>query len=190
MAMDGPCSKAGTIILGLVLAGCSLQGTLDKLVSRERQAELVSAASAICFDREAATRHLHPEIVDTVRNGGDRLTVECPGEKARWRLVSYQWNTNITNGLTQRQEEAVVVGTGTGKWSTVALRFYGENGAPLKIVEWNIAASTAKPPALIFAEDFDKTARTMRIAVPAGLLLIGGIVGGLIWRRRKQRRVG
>lgn len=181
-------SIAVTLILSGALAGCSLQTTLDKLVSRERQTEIISAARSFCVDQGAATRQLHPEIVDTVREAGVRLDAECPGEKASWQLVSYQWNTNVTNGLTQRQEEAVVVGSGTGKWSTVSLRFYGENGVPMKIVQWNVAASPEKPPALVFAEGFDKTAQTMRIAVPAGLLLIGGIVGGLIWRRKRKRR--
>jgi len=177
---------AATLLI-LSLAGCSFQAALDKLVPRERQAELVSVGQRFCTDPESVTPALHPGVVRSVKDAVPLLPRECPGAGATWELASYQWNGNITNGLKQRQEEVVVVGTGRDKWTTVSLRFYAENDAPLKVVAWNIVGSKTKPAALTFVENYDKTAGTMRIVIPVLLLVIAVLAGWLVWRWRRKR---
>lgn len=173
--------------MGLTLGGCSFQAALDKLVSPERQQELVAIGERFCTDPENMTRFLHPEIASSVAEAAPALPRECPDGQARWQLASYNWNTNVTPGRKQRQEEAVVVGTGRGKWTTVSLRFYAENDAPLKITQWNVVGSTTRPAALEFIDQYEAGAKTMRIAIPIILLAIGGLMIWLIRRQRAKR---
>ncbi len=186
--------RAGVTIVASValgaalLSGCSFQTTLDKLVPRERQAELVSVSGTLCSDPVAVTPELHAEIANSVREAAAKIPAECPGQGASWRLASYQVSANVQNGQSQRQEEAVVIGKGSEKWTTVTLRYYAENGAPMKIVAWNVLGSATKPEALTFVENFDRMARIMSVAVPAILLAIAALAGWLIvrWRRKKR----
>lgn len=177
------CCAAGALALG----GCSFQAALDKLVSPERQQELVAIAERFCTDPANVANLLHPEIASSAAEAAPALRRECPDGKASWQLASYNWKTNVTTGLKQRQEEAVVVGTGSGKWTTVSLRFYAENDAPLKITEWNVVGSTTRPAALEFIDQYEASARTMRIAIPIFLLAVGGLIIWLVRRRRAKR---
>lgn len=181
-------TMAAALLLG-GLSACSFQATLDKMVSRERQEVLVSIAKRFCTDPASITGELHAEIAASVSDAAPQLPHECVGADATWQLASYQWNTNVANGLRQRQEEVVVVGIGKGKWSTISLRLYAENDAPMKIILWNVLGSTTKPPALHFVENFDKTAGIMRMALPILLLLVAALAIGLVWHRRRRKRV-
>jgi len=170
------------------LGGCSFQAALDKLVSPERQKELVAIGEGFCTDPAGVKSLLHPEIATSTEEAAPMLPRECPEGKATWQLASYNWKTNVTPELKQRQEEVVVVGNSRGKWTTVSLRFYAENDGPLQIAEWNVLGSKTKPPALEFIEQYEAGARTMRIALPAVLLAIGGLVFWLVRRHRAKQR--
>lgn len=175
-------------LLLVVLAGCSFQATLDKMVSPERQKEIIGIAERFCTDPKGMASLLHPEIAATAAEAAPLLPRECPEGPATWQLASYNWKTNSTNGLSQEQEEVVVVGEAKGKWTTVTLRFYAENDAPLKIVEWNVLGSTTRPEALVFIDQYEAGAKVMRIAVPLILLVIGGLIYWLVRRNRAKKR--
>lgn len=96
------------------LGGCSFQAALDKMVSPERQKDLVATGERFCTDPPSVKSQLHPEIATSVEAAAPALPRECPDGKASWQLASYNWKTNVTPGLKERQEEVVVVGT-TGK---------------------------------------------------------------------------
>lgn len=170
------------------LGGCSFQTALDKLVSPERQKELVAIAERFCADPANVKFLLHPEIANSTIEAAPALPRECPEGKATWELASYNWKTNVAPGLKQRQEEVVVVGTSAGKWTTVSLRFYAENGGPMQVTEWNVLGSKTKPPALEFIDQYEAGVRTMRIALPILLLAIGGIIFWLVRRHRAKKR--
>lgn len=174
-------------LLALMLAGCSFQSALDKLVSPERQKEIIAIAERFCADPASTVSLLHPEIANSAVAAASQLPRECPEGPATWQLASYEWKTNATPGLKQRQEEVVVVGQSGAKWTTVSLRFYAENDAPLQITEWNVVASQTKPEALTFIESYEAGAKTARIAVPLVLLAVGGLIFWLIRRRRANR---
>lgn len=174
-------------LLALLLAGCSFQAALDKMVAPERQKEIIGIAERFCTDPASTVSLLHPEIANTAVEAAPLLPRECPEGKATWQLASYEWKTNATPGLKQRQEEVVVVGHAGAKWTTVSLRFYAENDAPLQITEWNVIASQTKPEALVFIENYEAGAKTARIAVPLVLLAIGGLIFWLVRRRRARR---
>ncbi len=180
-------AHVGAAILLTILGGCSFQAALDKLVSPERQQELIAIGERFCTDPQNMTSLLHPEIASSVVEAAPMLPRECPGDEARWQLASYNWNTNVTPGLKQSQEEAVVVGTGRGKWTTVSLRFYAENDAPLKITQWHVVGSATRPAALEFIDQYEAGAKTMRVAIPIILLAVTGLVVWLIRRRRARR---
>ncbi|RYD44180.1 MAG: hypothetical protein EOP63_06725 [Sphingomonadales bacterium] len=169
------------------LGACSFQTALDKMVSPERQKELIAIGERFCTDPASMTSQLHPEIATSAEAAAPKLPRECPDGKAAWQLASYNWKTNVTSGLKERQEEVVVVGTGTGKWTTVSLRFYAQNDAPLQITEWNVLGSTTKPPALHFIEQYEAGAKALRIGGPIILLAIGGLVFWLVRRQRAKR---
>lgn len=181
--------RGGLLIAALcaILAGCSYQATLDKLVSRERQAEIIAIGERFCTDPVSLQLKLHADLVKSVADALPLLPRECPGEGATWQLASYQWNTSIDNGRKRQQEEAVVVGTGKGKWTTVSLRFYAENDAPMTVVSWNVLGRTTKPDALTFIENFERGAKVMRIAGPLVALAILGLILWLVRRRRAKR---
>lgn len=170
-----------------MLGGCSFQTALDKMVSPERQKELVAIGERFCTDPASMTNQLHPEISGSAKAAAQALPRECPDGKATWQLASYNWKTNLTPGLKQRQEEVVVVATGKGKWTTVSLRFYAENEAPLQITEWNVLGSASKPPALEFIEQYEAGAKAIRIAGPIALIVIGALIFWLVRRRRAKR---
>jgi hypothetical protein len=172
-----------------MLGGCSFQAALDKMVAPERQRELVAIGERFCTDPASLTSQLHPEIATSAADAAPMLPRECPVGKASWQLASYNWKTNVTPGLKERQEEVVVVGSGKGKWTTVSLRFYAQNDAPLQISEWNVVGSATKPAALLFIEQYETGAKTMLIAGPIVLLAIGGLIFWLIRRRRAKRAV-
>ncbi len=175
-------------LLLFLLTGCSFQATLDKMVSPERQKEIIATAERFCTDPKSTASLLHPEIAGTAAEAAPLLPRECPEGPATWQLASYNWKTNSTNGLSQQQEEVVVVGEAKGKWTTVSLRFYAENGAPLQIVEWNVLGSATRPEALVFIDQYEAGAKVMRIAVPLILLAIGGLIFWLIRRNRAKKR--
>jgi hypothetical protein len=174
-------------LLALLLAGCSFQATLDKLVSPERQKEIIGIAERFCTDPASTVSLLHPEIANTAVAAASQLPRECPEGKPTWQLASYEWKTNAEPGIKQRQEEVVVVGHSGAKWTTVSLRFFAENDAPLQITEWNVVGSATKPEALTFIESYEAGAKTMRIVVPLILLAIGGLIFWLVRRRRAKR---
>lgn len=173
----------------LLLTGCSFQSTLDKMVSRERQAEIVSLGERFCVDSVSLSKAdvLHPEVVASVRDAAELLPGECPADKASWQLASYQWTTNITDGTKQRQEEAVVVGEGRDKWTTISLRFYAEGDAPMQIVTWNVLGSREKPAALLFVEQYDTTANALRYALPITFALIVALIFWMVRRHRAKQ---
>ncbi|MGH6651262.1 MAG: hypothetical protein ACREB7_09045 [Sphingopyxis sp.] len=181
-------AKALTGCLVILLAGCSFQATLDKLVSSERQKEIIAIAQRFCSDPASTVSLLHPEIANSAVEAAPLLPRECPEGPATWQLASYNWKTNATNGLSQRQEEVVVVGEAKGKWTTVSLRFYAENDAPLQIAEWNVLGSKTRPEALVFIDQYEAGAKTMRIVLPLLLLAIGGLVFWLVRRHRAKKR--
>jgi cysteine synthase len=170
------------------LGGCSFQAAMDKLVSPERQKELIAIGERFCTDPASMTSQLHSGIATSAAEAAPVLPRECPEGKATWQLASYNWKTNVTPGLKQQQEEVVVVGTSPGKWTTVSFRFYAENAGPMQIIEWNVLGSKTKPPALEFIEQYEAGAKTMRIALPVVLLTIGGLVFWLVRRRRAKKR--
>ncbi|MBE1529377.1 hypothetical protein GGC65_003833 [Sphingopyxis sp. OAS728] len=174
-------------VLVAALGGCSFQAALDKMVSPERQKELVAIGERFCTDPASMTSQLHPEIASSAADAVPMLPRECPDGKATWQLASYNWKTNVTPGLKERQEEVVVVGTGKGKWTTVSLRFYAQNDAPMQITEWNVLGSATKPPALEFIEQYETGAKALRIGGPIALLAVGGLIFWLVRRRRAKR---
>jgi hypothetical protein len=169
------------------LGGCSFQTALDKMVAPDRQKELVAIGERFCTDPASIKSQLHPEIAVSVEAAAPALPRECPNGEATWQLASYNWKTNVTAGLKERQEEVVVVGSGKGKWTTVSLRFYAKNEAPLLITEWNVLGSATKPPALQFIEQYEAGAKALRIGSPIILLAIGGLVFWLVRRQRAKR---
>lgn len=175
------------VVVLATLGGCSFQATLDKMVSPERQKELVAIGERFCADPASMTSQLHPEIAASVADAAPMLPRECPDGKATWQLASYNWKTNVTPELKERQEEAVVVGTSKGRWTTVSLRFYAQNEAPLQITEWNVVGSAVKPPALKFIEQYEAGAKALRIGGPIALLAIGGLIFWLVRRHRAKR---
>lgn len=181
--------KSGAVAAALLLGGCSFQSALDKLAPRERQTEIVSLGERFCTDPAGVAKSgvMHPDLTGSVAQAADLLPNECPNGRATWQLASYQWNTNITNGLKQRQEEAVVVGTGEGKWTTVSLRFFAEGDAPMQLVTWNVLGSREKPAALLFVEQYESTAKLLRYAAPIALVLIAGLIFWLVRRHRAKR---
>lgn len=183
-------TTSGAVAAALLIGGCSFQSTLDKMVPRERQAEIVSLGERFCTDSAGIAKSglLHPALVASIEQTAAVLPGECPGSGADWQLVSYRWNANMTNGLKQRQEEAVVVGAGDGKWTTVTLRFHAEGDAPMRIVTWNVIGSKEKPAALAFIDEFDATAKALRYAAPIALILLAGLVFWLVRRHRAAKR--
>lgn len=169
------------------LGGCSFQAALDKMVAPERQREIIAIAERICTDPPSVRAELHPEIAATIEQAIPVLPRECPGAGATWQLANYSWKTNITPGLKERQEEVVVVGTGKRKWTTISLRFYARNDAPLQITEWNVVGSGTRPAALTFIDQYESGMKALRIAIPIVLLAVGGLIFWLIRRRRAKR---
>ena len=53
------------IMVAALLGGCSFQAALDKLVSPERQKELVAIAEGFCTDPTGVKSLLHPEIANS-----------------------------------------------------------------------------------------------------------------------------
>ncbi|HEY0598361.1 hypothetical protein [Sphingopyxis sp.] len=169
------------------LGGCSFQTALDKMVKPERQKELLAIGERFCTDPASMTSQMHPEIASSATDAAPMLPRECPVGKATWQIANYSWKTNVTPGLKERQEEVVMVGTGQGKWTTVSLRFYAQNDAPLQITEWNVVGSATRPDALLFIDQYEAGVKALRIIVPIVLLAIGGLIYWLIRRRRAKR---
>lgn len=169
------------------LPACSFQSTLDKMVKPERQREIIDIAQRFCTDPTSVKREMHREITATLDAAIPALPRECPPAGARWELASYKWNSNVTAGLSERQEEVVVVGSAPGKWSTVEVRFYARNDEPARIVYWRVIASKTRPPALEFIEGYNRTVEIARIAVPVALLAIAALVVWLVRRQRAKR---
>ncbi len=188
----------GTALMAL-LAACSYQAALDKLVSPERQAELVAMGKRMCSDPVGLSPQLHPDIANSLKAVAPLVPDKCPPDGAIWQLASYAWKTNVANGLTQRQEEFVIVATdpgtpeeaqsGDAEWTTVSMRLYAENGAPMQIAKWTLERRDEKPDALVYMENFEAGA-TAAAAVAVGILLL--VVGLVIWlvvRHRRKRGV-
>lgn len=179
------CAAAMLVALG----GCSFQTALDKMVEPARQKELLAIGERFCTDPASMTSQLHPEIASSAADAAPMLPRECPDGKASWQIANYSWKTNVTPGMKERQEEVVMVGTGQSRWTTVSLRFYAQNDAPLQITEWNVVGSATRPDALLFIDQYEAGMKALRIIVPIVLLAIGGLVYWLIRRQRAKRAV-
>jgi hypothetical protein len=173
------------LLVVLLLAACSVRGTLDAVTPEADRAfarEMVSRLRT--GDRAWLQRHFDPELW---ANSGEQiggLPPLFPAEAGTTELISFHISTNTTNGRTERSKEFTLVTQGGGRWTVTGFRTYS-TGGPDRVVQWLVVPHKTIPPELAMVQAWDR-------ALPwvwGGLLvfLIGG--GGLIfWLVRRSRR--
>lgn len=115
-----------------VLGGCSISGTVDKLVSAEDKAFALGVAKAACDGTlERYKREIDPGLLTEFQKNGAKLKPYCPTVAGKGELVGYHVNTQTVNGATTKTQEFVVMTQSPGRWSRTIMQRVSANGGPL-----------------------------------------------------------
>jgi LPXTG-motif cell wall-anchored protein len=176
-------------VLGMLAAACSFQQALDRLVSPERQAELVRIAQTLCRDPQSLQNRFAPGVFErSLPVFADRASL-CPSEtNVRWRVTNYNFNTasDINGRVDRRDSVLVVAGDQDGPWTEIQLNFQRLDDATPLIISWHIGRMTTRPPALAFIDGWEASRKWLIAALIAGLALLSGLVVWFIRRRKRQ----
>jgi hypothetical protein len=175
------------LVAALLLGGCSFQATLDAMVDRERQQQIISTAQTLCGANPGSLLpQMHPDLQQQSVALLPQIASQCPTTQTQWQLTTFQFNANSDASGSSRTESAVVVAGGdAGPWTQVDLSYQQLNGGPAQIISWNVAAVQQKPESLAAIAIWD----SVRIWIMAGaLLFFGAIIALIIWLVRRSRR--
>jgi hypothetical protein len=172
----------------LALTGCSFEQTMDAMIDRQRQEQIVAAARTLCTNPMALEAQFAPEIWTQSQPLFPQIAAQCPpGGGDNWKLTTFRFNSaSNADGSSSRQENTVIVaGAENGPWTEVILNYNRVNDGPLQIVGWNVQRLTERPPSLIFRDNWE----SLRIVgVIGGLIVLGLIIALVTWLVRRRRQ--
>ncbi|HMJ93571.1 MAG TPA: hypothetical protein VK472_05695 [Allosphingosinicella sp.] len=169
----------------ILTAGCSVEGMIERLTSREDRA---FARSFVENVRTGNVEALKPEfdsgLWEKSREQFPQARTLFPPGKGETKLIGFNIFTNVTNGASLTRKEFTLVTTDRTHWTLTHLITLAEGG-PARVVEWNVNGSKVPPPELEMYEKMERIGPWLQAG--AIILLIGG--GLLIfWLVRRSRR--
>ncbi len=175
----------GTLTLALVAAACSPSAMIDKMASAEDKKLAFALTDLICAEDKSALQPLFdPELWAKSSAQFEQAKAFCPKSPASKRLVGYQWNSNKSTAGSASEKSMVVVTQSPGQWTTTSFELKSRDGAPERVVTWNINASAEKPDDLAALDAIDAAVPTIRAVAGVVVLLLAG---GTFWAVRRSR---
>ncbi len=170
----------------LALTGaCSMEGAINRMTSAEDRAFAFGFVDHV--RRGTADRlepRFDPELWAKSREQLSKARPLFPPGEGETKLVSYHFETNLTDGSRESRKEYILVTTDRTHWTRTRLITWGKDG-PSRIVEWNVEGLGEPPPEL-------KLYETMEAAAPwiqgVALLLLISAIALVWWLVRRSRR--
>ena len=206
---------ATTVAATLLVAGCSFQTALDRLVDPARQTRIIADAQTLCSDVATLRPRFEAGLWTASAPRFADLPRECPSPDAQYVITGYRFNSYTdANGVTNRQEFATVVGadvatgvvTGVAKragtrvgdragtadvrWSEITINYtqIGTRSAgPPMITGWQVSAAAQPPQSLTARRAWDNAVSWIGIVAIAAAIIL---TGGGIWLVRRVRSRG
>jgi hypothetical protein len=170
--------------VALILAGCSMQGAIDKMASAEEKKLATGFAEAICNGSLAPYQDMvEPTLWIDSQPLLPQAKVYCPTESAKFRLMGYRFDVNSDSNGTVRAVKMAALAESPGKWTVATIDTLEKNGKR-QIVAWNLNAFNEKPEDLAAMEAWDNNVIYLQIGIP---LLLLGMIGGVVWLFRRSR---
>lgn len=173
----------------VTLSGCTFQRTLDAMVDRSRQEQIVVTAQTLCSNPQSMQAQFAPELWTQLQPSLSRLQLECPPTDATYALTAYNVSASAEMGAASRTTETTTVigGTANGPWKIFEVEYVSINGAPPLIMAIQVAPSAERPAALADIEGWNQTAAILQIVMwVVGALMVIGI--WLLIRRSRRRK--
>jgi hypothetical protein len=175
----------GVVMYALAVGACSPSAMIDKMASDGDKKLAFKLTDLICNGDSATLQPLFaPELWEKSGEIFSQAKPYCPEGPGSKRLVGYQWNTNKTTSSSSSAKNMVVVTQSAGKWTTTVFELQSVDGAPERVVSWNINASREKPADLAALDAMDAAVPMIRAIGSVVLLLIAG---GIFWAIRRSR---
>ena len=171
-----------------VLAGCSFQSVINRVVDPARQAAIIADARHFCTNIEQLRPQFDAEAWAHSAQDFASISRECPRGAADYAITGYRFNSfTASGGPTVLQEFATVVASTPSRWAEIDVTYASRDGAPPRIVAWRVVGADAPPPSLATVKQWDDALVWFRLGGAVVLLLL---IGGLVWLIRRVRRRG
>lgn len=170
----------------MLVAACSMEAAIEKLSSPEDRAFAMRFVDQIrSGDEEALRPEFDPGLWAKSRDQIPQARPLFPPGEGSTRLVGYHVAAEVTNGASSTRKEYILVTTDQKHWTRTRIVTLAQ-GAPAKVVEWNVNGFSEPPPELKMYESMERLAPWLQAG--ALILLVGGIA--LVWWlvRRSRRR--
>jgi hypothetical protein len=184
--MPGHSLKTAAIVALLACAACSPGAMIDKMASAEDKKLAFDLTDMLCRgDKAGLEPRFHPDAWKNSVEALDQVAQHCPDGGGQKRLMGYQWSSNKSTSGSSSEKFMVVATESPGKWTMTRFSLASRDGAPEKVVQWEISSSKEKPEDLAALDEFEALVPTLRLVGLGALLLI---IGGIVWIVRYNRR--
>ena len=166
-------------------AACSMEGAINRMTSAEDRAFAVGFVDNVRRgDAERLKPRFDPELWAKSKDQLAQARTLFPPGEGETKLVSYHFETNLTNGTSKSRKEYILVTNDRTHWTRTRLITFARNG-PARIVEWNVEGFDEPPPELKLYETMEQAAPWIQ---GVALLLLLGAVALVWWLVRRSRR--
>lgn len=168
-----------------MLAGCSLQSTIDAMVSDDDRAMVEDFIEDV---REGNLDDLRDEVDPDIWEDSEPQLEQAaslyPEREGETRIYSYSVNSNIDGDGRRTTKEFSAVTTDDDHWTITEIETLAIDGRQ-RITSWNVEGFDEEPADL---EAMEQIGNVMLWGSIIGLLFVIGIVVLIIWLVRRSRR--
>ena len=174
------------LLSALALTGaCTMEGAINRMTSAEDRAFALGFVDDVRRGNAERLEPLFdPELWAKSKDQLPQARTLFPPGKGETKLVSYHFETNLTDGSRDTRKDYVLVTTDRTHWTRTRLITRATNG-PARIVEWNVEGLGEPPPELKLYETMEEAAPWIQ---GVALLLFLGAVALVWWLVRRSRR--
>jgi hypothetical protein len=173
----------------LLVAACSLEGAMDRMVSAGDRA---FAERFVADVRAGHAERLKPEFDPELwAKSGEQLVAAralFPRGEGRTRLIGYNISANYANGASSTTRNYVLVTTDERHWTRTEILTLSEGG-PARVVRWNVNGSDTPPPELQFLDMWERIVPWVQGGIAIVLIAFIALIWWLV-RRSRRRRAG
>ena len=166
-------------------AACSMEGAINRMTSAEDRAFALDFVDHVRRGNAERLKPLFdPELWAKSNDQLAKARPLFPPGEGETKLVSYHFETNLTDGTSESRKEYILVTTDRTHWTRTRLITFARNGTA-RIVEWNVEGFDEPPPELKLYETMEEAAPWIQ---GVALLLLLGAIALVWWLVRRSRR--
>ena len=172
-----------------LVAACSMETALDKLVSTEDRAFAQRfVADVRTGDMEALKPHFDEALWLKSVEQLPKARTYFPAGEGTTRLIGYNVSTNLENGASTSSKEYILITAAEQHWTRTRIVTLARNG-PARVVEWNVDGFNEPPPELRLYESWERIVPWVQAGLAFVLLGFAALIWWLV-RRSRRRAAG